>query len=401
MSTSSTAADPVAGSAGAPRRSLAPDLARGLMLLVIAVVHAHMYVNATAYLPAGYPTEGGPLDRLAAGALTLLADGRGYPMFAALFGYGLARILVREEARGRGWPAVRRLLRRRAWWLLVFGACHGVLLFGGDILGPYGLLSLLFVSALRLSDRSLLRLAVCCAVVLPVLYNAVYVGLVTATGAGASSAQGSGDYLADMLLRVGSWPFTTVLFAIGGAAPLLVGMWAGRRGLLDHPERHRTLLRRTAAVGLGAAVAGGLPLALVNALVWDDASTVAMTVASVLHTVSGYLGGFGYAALVGLLAARLADRRGPVVTALAGCGQRSMTCYLLQSVAWLVLFAPFALGLAGHIGVASSLLVGAAVWLTGIAVAELLRHANRRGPAEALIRRLTYGRRSATPTPTG
>ncbi|WP_233515147.1 DUF418 domain-containing protein [Marinitenerispora sediminis] len=395
MSTSFTAAGPAAPDAArAPRRSLAPDLARGLMLLVIALVHAHMFVAVAPPLSTGYPSEGTVLDRTAAAVLTLLADGRGYPMFAALFGYGLARILARQEARGRGWPAARRLLRRRAWWLLAFGACHALLLFGGDILGPYGLLALLLVGLLRLSDRALLWTAAACAAVLPVLYNIAYTSLMMATGSAASGA-GTTDPLTDAGLRIATWPITSLMFAVAAAAPFLVGMWAGRHRLLDHPERHVTLLRRATAVGISAAVLGGLPLAAVNALVWEDPSTTALIAVNTLHSVSGYLGGFGYAALIGLLAARFADRRGPVVTALAACGERSMTCYLLQSVAWMVLFTPYYLGVGEHVGVALSVAVAVAVWLTGIAVAEVLRRAGRRGPAEALLRRLAYGRPAA------
>ena len=38
---------------------------------------------------------------------------------------------------------MRRLLRRRHWWLLALGFAHAALLFEGDILGIYGLVGLL------------------------------------------------------------------------------------------------------------------------------------------------------------------------------------------------------------------------------------------------------------------
>jgi uncharacterized membrane protein YeiB len=90
--------------------------------------------------------------------------------------------------------------------------------------------------------------------------------------------------------------------------------------------------------------------------------------AGALHTLTGYAGGLGYAALIGLVAAHLWTHRGsvvgPIITALAACGQRSMTFYLLQSVAWLLLYEPY--------------------------LADLLGRAGLPGPAEALLRRLTY-----------
>jgi len=105
----------------------------------------------------------------------------------------------------------------------------------------------------------------------------------------------------------------------------------------------------------------------------------------------GVGGGLGYAALIGLLAVRVGERRGPVVTAISACGQRSMTCYLLQSVAWLGLFAPYTLNLGRHMGVAGTVSAGVIVWVCSVLTADALRRRNRRGPAETALRRLTYG----------
>lgn len=87
--------------------------------------------------------------------LTLFVDSRAYPMFAALFGYGLVMILRREEPTG-GWEHARRLLRRRGWWMVAFGFGHVLLLFPGDILASYGLLAVCLVGALCWRDARLL-----------------------------------------------------------------------------------------------------------------------------------------------------------------------------------------------------------------------------------------------------
>ena len=44
--------------------------------------------------------------------LATFVDGRAFPMFGLLFGYGVAQIVRRHEALGR-WP-VRRMLWRRS-----------------------------------------------------------------------------------------------------------------------------------------------------------------------------------------------------------------------------------------------------------------------------------------------
>ena len=81
------------------------------------------------------------------------------------------------------------------------------------------------------------------------------------------------------------------------------------------------------------------------------------------------------------------------MTALGACGQRSMSCYLAQSVAWLLLFEPYLANLGDELGVAAAAGVGLGVWVLTVMAAGLLHRADRPGPAEALLRRLTYGSR--------
>lgn len=86
-----------------------------------------------------------------------LVDGRAYPMFGALFGYGIVQLLRRHSA---GAAAGRSLVRRRAGWLIVIGFGHALLLFSGDIIGAYGLLGLVLAGMLvGAPDRRLLLVA--------------------------------------------------------------------------------------------------------------------------------------------------------------------------------------------------------------------------------------------------
>ena len=199
------------------------------------------------------------------------------------------------------------------------------------------------------------------------------------------------DLLLSAVYRVATFPLAMPMNAVMAAAPLLVGIWAGRRRLLEEPERHRLLLVRVAAAGITIAAVGAVPYAFVTAGLWHPGTGVLVALGT-LHTITGYAGGLGYAALVGLVAARLSRRAapGPVTKALAACGQRSMTCYLAQSVAWLLLLEPYLASLAGAMGVAAAAAVGLGVWLVTVVAADLLRRAGRPGPAEALLRQLAY-----------
>jgi uncharacterized protein len=363
-------------------RALAPDLARGTMLAVIAL--AHSQILARPFL-GSVPEPGPALDTAVQILLTLFVDSRGYPMFAALFGYGMVQILRSREP-ALGWEGARRLLRRRGGWLVVFGFCHVLLLFPGDILASYGLLTLLFAGALRWPDARLLAVATGAAVLGALVY-----GTVLALPAPEGDPAVALDPLVSAVYRLAAFPLVMPMNAVMAAAPVLIGIWAGRRRLLDEPERHRRLLGRVAVAGIAIAAVGAVPHALVTTGLWHPGAGVLMVLGA-LHTLAGYAGGLGYAALVGLVAARLSRRAapGPVTSALAACGQRSMTCYLAQSVAWLLLLEPYTADLGGALGVAAAAAVGLGVWLVTVVAADLLRRAGRPGPAEALLRRLVY-----------
>ena len=67
--------------------------------------------------------------------------------------------------------------------------------------------------------------------------------------------------------------------------------------------------------------------------------------------------------------------------------------YLFQSVAWLLLLSPYTLALGQRFGSPMLTAAGIAllVWLATLVGAYLLDRRSRPGPAETLLRRLTYG----------
>lgn len=360
------------------RRSLAPDLARGTMLLVIALAHARL-LSDDARL------SGAVVDHAVAAFHTMFVGSRGFPMFAALFGYGMVQLLTRRRGADADQVEARRLLRRRGGWMVVFGFFHALLLFYGDILAAYGLLSLVLLGALRGPDSRLLMHAG----VWFVAGSLAFGGASLFIPDGSEAAQDTGPLLSAGY-RVIGWVVTTPLFAVMAAGPFLLGVWAARRRLLERPERHLASLRRTAVLGIGAAAVGALPLVALNVRLWPD-SAAALATATALHTLTGYAGGLGYAALVAVLAVRIGERRGVLVTALVACGQRSMSCYLAQSLAWQLLFEPYLADLGGKLRPLTAAGVGLGVWALTVVLADALRRVGRRGPAEALLRRLTYG----------
>ena len=379
-----SAAAPVAGATALSQRALGPDLARGAMLLFIALANSHYFIAADE-VRGGYPQDGSTVDRCVIWLLATFVDGRAFPMFGLLFGYGVAQIVRRHEALGR-WP-VRRMLWRRALCLIVVGFLHAMLLYVGDILAAYGVLLLLGSWVVWWRDRWLL------------LWAALFFLLTALPSLDSGSISTDPPHVSMLPSDLGAMfaerivvqPFIMLLGPIGFACPFLVGLWAGRRRVLERPAEHRRLLGWVAAVGVTVSVLGAQPVALMLAGVTDVPGPDVLELIGPLHDAVGVLGGFGYAAAFALLALRLDDRRGPVVEAVAATGQRSMTCYLAQSIVWAVAFTPFLLDLSGTLTVTTTALLATATWLGTVVLADWMRRTDRRGPFEVLIRRATYG----------
>jgi uncharacterized protein len=379
------------GAVAVSARSLAPDLARGAMLLLIALANACLYQYGNLALGDGLWLRGNPVvDHVLLLVETIFVRDRAYPMYALLFGYGIVQMLHRHSRKGIDEVAVCRLVRRRGWWMVLIGFCHALLLFCGDIIGAYGLIAVLLAEVLfRARDRTLLITSA-----LWVVPIALFRGFEHRLSPLHMTAAATPDPLYAAAIRVAQWVQGTVIGSMFMLVPaVLLGVWAARRRILDDPEHHQQFLRGAAVLGIGVAAIGGLPWGLVRATWWKPSSEVVSLLAGGAHTYSGYAGGVGYAAIAGLVVIHVQarDRRGPVISALAACGQRSMTCYLLQSVVFVAVLAAYGGGLGNRLGLVEIALVAAVTWAMTVLLAARMSRLGYRGPAEVLLRRLTYG----------
>ena len=391
----------------------APDVARGFMLLFIALANVPFW---TAVTHVSAPSDA--VDTAWLWVRSLLIDSRAYPLFAMLFGFGLVTMVNRRIASGTtsylsSLPGVeagreptsqeaawareqatvdaRRLVRRRGLWMILFGAVHA-LLFSGDIIGPYGLVAVIFAG--WIARKHWKRAVAFCAVV-------VVAGAVTflnmgsfLSSQGAASAteahQGAGastdtvlSYVSDGLLAWGGSLVSALFFSM-----IVPAMFLGARladtDLISHPERHRRLLVAVGLGGLGIGVAGGIGFAA-----WAAGGPL-VAWAMPLHSATGVAGACGWLALLDLYAGgprpdgRLTGLRRLASTV----GRRSMTAYLSQTLLFAIIFMalPALTGIELHLGEARAAGIALAVWLTTVGLCAVLERGGHTGPFEALLR---------------
>ena len=326
-----------------------------------------------------------PLDGIVAFAIVAFAQGKFYLLFSFLFGYSFTLILRRRSA-----GALRRY-RRRLVGLAVLGILHGVLFFIGDILLSYALLGavLLWFSA-RTTKTALIAAGVAYGVGLMILGAAVVASIGTnITGAGivrntaALDQALRGSFTEGVLGRAAVFPEALLLQAFlnwfPALAMFLLGLAAGRTGILSHPESHRrlwrTLLVLAAVVGLPAGLVSGWPA------IFADDPTGFLKVLSVVV-------GFGAApALTGgyvALAALATNTRALALT--APVGRMSLTGYLGESVLLAAIFCGWGLGLFGQLSVARAALVALLVWVSLELFAAFWLGRFTHGPFEWVLR---------------
>ena len=412
MNTTTSSATSFTGSRGL--RYPAPDVARGFMLLLISLANVGFWVAG----PEGRAPS--TADRTWAFIRALFIDQRAYPLFALLFGFGLATMVNRRMASGidaycrqltgglrapsaaeldqaqeQATIDARRLVRRRGLWMVLFGLIHGAF-FPSEIIGTYGIVAVVFAGWFAHKHHKR-QLAVCALVLLsqfvPVVLAMLFGsgGEAAASGAAAAAPTGAGESMASALpwfvTNVNGWFFTALSAAF--TTMILPAAFLGARladtDLIAHPERHRGLLTVAGIGGLALGALGALHELLVpltSAQPWAADSALIM--------VLGLAGGCGWLAVLALYAGgptsdnRLTGLR----RLLSNVGRRSMTAYLSQTVMFAGIFviAPRLTGRPLELGLVASAAVAVMVWLTTVVLCAVLERLGMPGPFESLLR---------------
>ena len=412
MNTTTSSATSFTGFRGL--RYPAPDVARGFMLLLIALANVGFWVAG----PEGRAPS--TADRTWAFMRALFIDQRAYPLFALLFGFGLATMVNRRMASGidaycrqltgglrapsaaeldqaqeQATIDARRLVRRRGLWMVLFGLIHGAF-FPSEIIGTYGIVAVVFAGWFAHKHHKR-QLAVCALVLLsqfvPVVLAMLFGsgGEAAASGAAAAAPTGAGESMASALpwfvTNVNEWFFT----ALGAAftTMILPAAFLGARladtDLIAHPEHHRGLLTVAGIGGLALGALGAL-----HELLVPLTGAQSWAADSALIAVLGLAGGCGWLAVLAMYAGGPTsdNRLTGLKRLLSNVGCRSMTAYLSQTVMFAGIFviAPRLTGRSVSPGAAASAAVAVMVWLTTVVLCAVLERLGMPGPFEVLLR---------------
>ena len=401
----------------APARIAALDLIRGVAVLGILAVNIAGFAGPidTTDSPALAPMAGAGHTTFAAeasfAAVFLVFEGKMRALFSLLFGASMLLFIERAEARGANGEALQL---RRLVWLGVFGYCHYVLLWWGDILFDYAVCGILALMLRRLSPRTLAIVGLAgfgawhlwgAIDTLPTLLAEEHIARGTASAAEHAAvardlaathlriahdlAQAHLGFAANAAAKwrtAAGWPLVVTLYTIGETLPLmLLGMALHTTGFFRGEWPRRRVM---------ALAGGGLALGLAWALavlVWTwPRHFPPLSMPYILSYWAGpehLAGALAYAALLVLAAPRLlASQLG---AHLAATGRMAFSNYLVTSVVMCAIFYGWGLNLEGRVSAAAQLALVVAGWALMLGWSKPWLGHFRQGPLEWAWRSLT------------
>ncbi len=394
---------PPAAPTAPAERSAALDALRGFALLGIIFIHTNAFASPTG--PPGLGFTGLPLDLAVQVAVIALVESKFFCLFSLLFGVGFAVQLGRAKNRGEDFAG--RYLRRLGA-LAAFGVLHIVFVWEGDILLVYAAVGSLLLVFDRAADRWLVRWAVI--LLAPPLLAWAGLFVLTVAGrfepelaaelakldagllrevAGAAAKPGPEGYWETVPERLGDYLVVGAIYATRVPTVLamfLLGLWAGRRGVVADPAAHRHLLRDIERFGLGA----GLVLSAAITAVYFGAPPITGLAALFFNqSLGGPVLALGYAAAFLLLVVRLGPRP---FAPFAAVGRMGLTNYVTHSSLLTILFTRPWLNLHGGVRPAWHPLIALSLFAALALASALWLRAFQYGPLEYLWRAATYRR---------
>ncbi|MFJ8457799.1 DUF418 domain-containing protein [Lysinibacillus xylanilyticus] len=366
------------------------DILRGISLLGILLVNMFAFYLPMPYIDlASWFTT--PSDMVWQQNLDIYVQSSFYPLFAMLFGYGLAMQWKKAQSREQNFYTIGL---RRLSVLFVFGFLHAVLIWWGDILMTYAFCGIFLLLLLRLHPIWLLSIGIMINSVMQV-FMVFIVGFVNFNTAvdeylditsveQAITAYGTGSWLdafmqrlTDLSVQAGIGMWFAALFTV--LPYMLIGAAASKWRLVERAKELKWLWLTLAIAGLTIGI-------------FIKSLPIMFTRTYFLDYLKVYIGGpilsVGYIGIIVLLCLL------PVVPKLlspfAKMGRMSLTMYILQSIIGTCLFYQFGFGWYGKVSVATGVLIAVGIIVVQMIVVEIWLAKWKQGPLEALWRKLTY-----------
>lgn len=371
------------------------DIIRGFSLLGIILVNIFGFFTPQPYIQlATWFTEA--TDIIWHQLLDIYVQSSFYPLFAMLFGYGIALQYLKAKERNTKFYS---FVSRRIVLLFIFGMLHAYLIWWGDILATYAFCAIFLLLAIRLNGWILIALGVFINCTLHAFYMLVLFGKGSYNDSidsfavdimnvqSSIEAYGAGSWLDAFSQRLNDVAFQMPpamwIMSLFMVMPfMLVGAGLAKFRLIERAKEVKILWITLAVVFTAAG------LALKNLAYFGEHTLL-------LDYIKVYIGGptlaLGYMALIVVICMLPVMRK--VLSPIGKMGRMSMSMYLLQSIILSIAIYNFGFGLYGKLNVPLSVALAVTVYVVQVIIAEIWFTKFKQGPVEAFMKKIIYWQR--------
>ena len=381
-----------------PQRILTLDVLRGFAIFGIFMVNVEImncvFKNADSF---GAQWTGA-LDAFAIRIQQLFFYTKFFPIFSLLFGIGISIQFLSMERKGLS----RRFFYRRMAALFLFGVCHILFLWSGDVIHLYALLGLLTIGLVRWKTKYLI--AICVGLLLFPFGDQLFEWIIHLTDYNPESMLAdygsekivdtirNGSYLDGIRLRIheyGSNVAVLFVFLMPVALSMFIlGLVIGRKGYLQ--DIPRWIQKIKTPVLIIALISNAYRLFFLFGLwdleiwkdpIWRDFFIYAMKISDTLM-------GLFYVWLIAYAMQYSFWKK--LLLPLQYVGRMALTNYLLQSFIGLLLFSSLGAKWYETLSPYQTILLAVIVFIAQVIGSQLWLRYFRFGPMEWLWRCISY-----------
>lgn len=375
------------------------DSLRGFAIMAIMLIHSIEHFNFYVFPDAStQPAWLNSIDTVIWDTLFFLIGGKGYAIFALLFGFTFSLMYAKQNTKGIDFGP-------RFLWRMLLLACFALfngLFFPGEVLMMYALVGVVLFVVRKFNNKALL-IAALVLLLQPIewgryvfyLFNNDY--LVPPSGQGPywnllKEAQLGDSFINQVKANTLYGHKVSLMWAydvgrlVQTAGLFVMGYWLGKKRLFEESEKSNKFWKRTLIIGAILFVPFFLLEKNFSAL--TDARIYTQTLLKVVDM-------YGNLALTSVLVASFillykTNVFRKIARGLRYCGRMSLTAYVLQSMVGGFVFFGYGLGLGPKLLHTKSLAIGIVLFAGLFYFCKWWVNKYGQGPLEKLWHKLTW-----------
>lgn len=400
--------NPIAGE----ERIVVLDILRGLAIFGILIMNIQFF---------SYPDYGklsfsefypGILNQLVDWFTAFFIQSKFYSMFSFLFGIGMAVLFDRSLKKNIKFTS---FFSRRLFILLCIGLFHGFVIWDGDILMTYAVISFALLAFKKRKQKTVMIWAISSLMVPVIMMSVGFTVMKFVKPEMFKQANIAKDIKERKVKKIASAKKELEIFSTGSFSEqinkrvkttlnrqmgvvfygwrilgmFLLGLWAWRKKIFQETENHIPLIKKTLKIGLLVGIIGNT-FSVAGLALASPTSPIFFIISQIGDQFGAPALCLFYISAILLLIRNSKFKK--MISPFAPIGRMALSNYLFHTLIFTTIFYSYGFGLYGKFGPAESIIFVVLMYLIQMPLSNWWLKKFRFGPVEWLWRSLTYGK---------